>query len=71
MIEITRGKSVYQFRINPYQPRELDRKPNRSYARWRRYGVYDTPEAAMAALLALERDANTNVTIAPEPRQTG
>ncbi len=71
MIEITRGKSVYQFRINPYQPRELDRKPNRPYARWRRWSAYDSPEAAMAALLALERDASGNATSAPEPRQTG
>lgn len=59
MIEITRAKSTHTFRQNPYQPRELDFRPNRPYARWRRWSAYDSPEAAMAALLALERSDDT------------
>ncbi len=71
MIEITRAKSTHTFRINPYNGREIDQRPNRPYARWRRWAAYDSPEAAMAALLALERDASGNTTSAPGPRQTG
>lgn len=53
-IEITRGKSEYTFRINPFQPCEVDYRKNAHRAMWYRHSVYNTPEEARTALLKLE-----------------
>lgn len=55
-IEISRGKSEHIFRLNPYNPRLIDRRKNVAYARWKRYGEpYATQTEALAALLKLEK----------------
>lgn len=55
MIEINRVGSLYIFRVNPYNDREIDFRRNKAYARWKRVAVYDSAEQARAALLQLER----------------
>lgn len=54
MIEINRAKSIYIFRINPYNDREIDRRLNRHGARWERYSQHGTPAEARATLFAIE-----------------
>lgn len=56
-ITIQRGKSEYVYRINPYQPREIDRKPNRHRARWERYTTCASAEGATKMLLKLETES--------------
>lgn len=54
MIEINRAKSIYIFRINPYNDREIDRRLNRHGARWERYSQHSTPDEARTTLFAIE-----------------
>lgn len=61
-IEIQRGKSLYQYKINEYQPREIDYRVNRHNARWYRFDTYDTPEIAYATLLRLEAGTDSTGT---------
>lgn len=56
MIEGTTGtKNYYAYRINPYNNRQIERKPNKRYAKWSTYATYDTPEEAHAAWFKLGR----------------
>lgn len=55
-IEITRKASIYQFRINPYQPRSIDRRINRHGARWKHWRHYPSTMAAIDALFAAQSD---------------
>jgi len=56
-IEITRGKSAHQFRINAYAPTEIDYRKNQHNARWLFHSRYPTPQEALAALWEIERAA--------------
>ena len=53
-IEINR-KSEYTYRINPFNPRCIDKRRNVSGARWAHYSRHDSTFAAIEALLAAER----------------
>lgn len=55
MIEIQRGKSIYQYKINEYNQRQILKRPNRHNARWVHLETYNTPEEATAALLEIEK----------------
>jgi hypothetical protein len=51
-IEKTTGvKNYYVYRINPYNDRQIERKPNKRYGKWERvpYATYATPEEARTA----------------------
>lgn len=61
-LEIQRKDSVYQYRQNPWQPREIDYRVNRHNARWYRFDTYETPEIAYATLLRLERGTDSTGT---------
>lgn len=53
-LEITRnGKWIY--RINPTDPRLIERRENKHGARWYWYARRDTPNEAKASLLKLGR----------------
>lgn len=54
-LEISRATSPYVFRINPDNPRLIDRKPNKPGARWKMFRLCTSEEVARLALLALER----------------
>lgn len=56
-IEVNRKKSGWIYRQNPYAPTEIDRRANRSAARWYFYARRETPEETVRYLLELERDA--------------
>lgn len=53
-ITIQRRKSVYVYKINEWNDRQILVRPNRHNARWKHYGSFDTPEQAQRALLALD-----------------
>lgn len=53
MIQIQRGKSIYVYKINEFNNRQIVTRQNKHGARWDHYETYDTPEQATAALLAL------------------
>ena len=55
-LEITRGKSLYQYRIDPEDPRNVQYRPNRHNARWTFYLRRDTAKEAKEALLQLEKE---------------
>jgi len=55
MIEINR-KSEFTYRINPFNPRCIDKRANRSGARWAHYSRHDSTMAAVEALMAIQRD---------------
>lgn len=55
-IEITVAKSGYQYRLRP-GARIIERRKNKSRARWQPWRLFDTHEQAKAALLAL-REGN-------------
>lgn len=54
-IEINRN-TKYTYRLNPFQPRMIDRRENKRGARWAHYSRHDTTFAAIEALMAAERD---------------
>lgn len=54
-ITIQRGKSQFVYRINEFQPCEIDWRKNRHNARWARHSVHATPEIARQELLKLEK----------------
>lgn len=54
MIEISRDMQ-WVYRINPYNPRIVDKRPNRRGGRWQHYDYYSTPEDALIHLFELER----------------
>lgn len=56
-IEINRN-SAYTHRINPDDPRQIDKRENKHGARWQPYKVYRNGKYARDALWALERDRN-------------
>jgi hypothetical protein len=57
MIEINRANSPWIYRINPYNPRLIDRRKNKHFARWSPYQTFDTEEEARNTLLQIERQA--------------
>jgi hypothetical protein len=62
MIEINRANSLYIFRVNMYNDREIDFRRNQHNARWKRLAVYDSAEEARTVLLQLEKGkAHANV----------
>lgn len=54
MIEITREKSIYTYRLNPFNSRIIDRKENKHRAKWVSFATYASADIARAALLKLE-----------------
>lgn len=54
-IQMTRGKSVYTYQIDPSNPLIIERKLNRHNARWQAWRMLETAEHARAALLTLDR----------------
>lgn len=55
-LEIQRPSSKYQYRQNPDDPRNIDRRENKYNSRWYFYLRRDTANEARAALLTLEKD---------------
>ncbi len=55
-IEIMRGKSEFVFRINPHQPREIDKRVNKRGARWERYTICASEESAVKTLFRLQNE---------------
>lgn len=55
MIEITR-KGEYIYKLNKWNPRIIDRRKNKAYARFKPFAGYATQTEALAALLKLERN---------------
>lgn len=55
-LEIQRPHSKYMYRIDPKDPRNVDRRENKHGARWYFYARRDTINEAKAALLQLERE---------------
>lgn len=56
MIEISHGQSVFVYRVNPSNPRLVDRKRNKHRAQWQPFCWYYSAEAAAKAILEIERD---------------
>ena len=54
-LEIMRQKSQTVYRINPENPRIIDRKRNVARARWEWHSYYLTDDQARTALFQLER----------------
>jgi hypothetical protein len=54
-IELNRKDSQWIYRINPFSPTCIDRRANRSAARWYWYARRATPEDALKYLLELEK----------------
>lgn len=50
----TRAKSIYQYKLNEYNQRQIMRRENKHNARWATYATCATPEAARETLLKLE-----------------
>lgn len=46
----------YKYRVNEYNNRAIERKPNKRGGRWKTYQIYTTPENATKALLSLQKD---------------
>ena len=61
-IEINRRKSPTVYRINPYNGREIDSRPNRHGARWQHYCSCASEDEARSVLLRLEKDTSQEVT---------
>lgn len=54
-IEISSNKLLYIFRVNPYNPRIIDRRKNQNRAKWEWFRLCDSADEARAVLLKLER----------------
>lgn len=54
-IEINRQNSMYIYRVNPWNPRLIDRRLNRHRARWEPYRDCVTEVAARSTLLQIEK----------------
>lgn len=54
-IEINRN-TQYTFRINPFQPRNIDRRENKHNARWKHWHTYGSTYEAINALLAAQSE---------------
>lgn len=54
-IEITRNMR-HSYRINPDDPRIIDRRENKHGARWKLYRLCESASAAKDALLKLQKD---------------
>jgi hypothetical protein len=52
-IELSTG-GAYKWRVNPYNNREIDCKPDKHNSRWQRHSTYATPREALEAMLQLE-----------------
>lgn len=55
-IELNRN-TEYTYRVNPFQPRNLDRRKNTHGARWEHWKTFTSTMAAIEALLAAQREA--------------
>ena len=55
-IEHSGRRNTHVYQIDPDDPRNVQRKPNRPYARWTWYLRRDTPALAKAALLKIGSD---------------
>lgn len=53
-LELTAGKSRYQYRIHERDKRIIERRMNKHGARWGFYKVCDSPNDAKRALLAMQ-----------------
>lgn len=52
-IEINKAKSIYVYRIDPKDTRNIERKENKFRSRWYFYARRDTPQEAKRALMAM------------------
>lgn len=66
MIEISRKKSSYIYRLNPWNSLIIDRRSNSHRGLWKWFRLFKTEAEARAALLQLDRpDANGKGSDAP------
>lgn len=56
-LELTAGKSRYQYRISPSDKCSIQRRINKHGARWEYYTTCQTAQDAKAALLAMQDGA--------------
>ena len=56
MIEINRAGSEYIYRVNPNNPRLVDRRKNVHRGRWEPHFYYPSAEEAAAAIWDIEHD---------------
>lgn len=61
-IELMRKESVWVYRINPNQPRVIDRKRNKHGARWEWFRLCADEQIARDSLFQLEKDAKRDRT---------
>lgn len=57
-IELSRGKSKYIYRINPDNPRVVDRRLNQHNARWQLFRLCASEQVAKDSLFRLERQSD-------------
>jgi hypothetical protein len=62
MIEISRKKSEFIYRQNPWNPLIIDRRRNTHNARWQFFARRATPEDTVRYLFELERDNKAEAT---------
>lgn len=65
MREVSYAKSTYQYRLDPANPLVIERKPNRPYARWKRYRLCESVTEAKIELVKLGRQDDTGVEVQP------
>jgi len=58
MIEISRQSGAFQYRRREDDPCLIERRQNKSGARWLGWHRYETADEARAALLEIGRDTN-------------
>lgn len=57
-IQISRGKSLYQFKINEYNDRQILMRRNRHNVRWTHHSRHDSAKDARQAILRLEKEGS-------------
>lgn len=55
-LEMTVGKSHFQYKVNEFNNRQIMRRKNKAHARWKHFQYALTEESARAMLLSLQND---------------